>query len=344
MASTHFICIDSRHRDVRIHPSRHEFSIVLDPMIRGVRSIAPKSLIVPFSDALASPITGMTRGGAPVPTSWSTAASGSAAAIMADAGTFSGYGEEITLPYVVLHVREADPLSNYGTRPATAMFVCNKTIRTRNGRGYTLLEPVMDEEVSSGLPTTLSRVHVSILGPNGESIDIRAKDDIHVSTVSLIRRGMYAQIMTNEHFDSRDFVAGDLVRFDNAAISAKESDPSSWSSGDIASKQALARFVGREEGHVIRELGPPNAAGTFRTFIISTDIGYDRVAGTVIEGNYKALWQRVATLVTDDKGGEILGEAPTDAAEAPVEFSANVMNLSLQTAFFMTVESERSSM
>lgn len=340
-----FVCIDSRNRDVEINPSRYTYSITLDPVIRNVRSVSPKQLIIPISDSMPS----ICSSGPLAHTFLPIATTGSSAAVTADATAFASNSEELVLPYVILHLRDADPLTNYGTRAATAIFVYGTTVRTRPGRGYIILNPVMGENVTTGLPSILSRIDVSILGPNGTILDKQAKDNLHIHSVTLIRRGAYAQITTSEYFDPREIIAGDLVRFDRIKLDLSEIDPNVWTSGDVTSKQAFERFIGREEGHTVRELGSPTSAGTFRTFIISTDIGYDKKTGQITEGNYKKLWERIATLVVNQTGDEVLSETTTNAVtggngncstvSANIAMTASLVNLSLQTSLFMTIGS-----
>lgn len=177
----------------------------------------------------------------------------------------NNYNFNFNFPYILCNIDEFQDIYD-GTddtiRKAFCQLQYDNLIKTPNGRGYIILKPVQ-KEIKYFYPnplSTLPTLNLSLTKPNGELINT-SEDGISIQTLSVFQN-YYLKITTKEYFDKDAFYHGDYVRIKNFNL---------YQINNLISRQnvnILNNFINRKEGHVIYEIGEPNADGYYNSFHI----------------------------------------------------------------------------
>jgi len=181
-------------------------------------------------------------------------------------------------PYIMLRIDEFP--SNYdGTNSNVRNCFCkllfDKTYKTPNGRGYTLLKPMQDEKIVF-FPNTLStlqQLSLSFLKPNGTLFNNSIDDYLIFKIEHESFNPLYLKIVVDKFFDKNEFFPGDHVNIRNFVINKNKDVPTI----------RLLEFVNRYEGHDVVEIGKPNDDGYYNSFYVVAPGIINQKMGTLKE-------------------------------------------------------------
>lgn len=181
-------------------------------------------------------------------------------------------------PYIMLRIDEFP--SNYdGTNSNVRNCFCkllfDKTYRTPNGRGYTLLKPMQDEKIVfyPNRLASLQHMSLSFLKPNGTLFNNSIDDYMIFKVEHEAFNPMYLKVVVDKFFDKNEFYLGDHVNVRKFTLDKKI---------DVQSLR-LVEFMNRYEGHDIVEIGKPNDDGYYNAFYILAPGTINQKLGTMKE-------------------------------------------------------------
>lgn len=187
----------------------------------------------------------------------------------------------MSYPYLLLNIDEFNDVydgTNQNARNCFCHLVYDKCFRSKNGRGYIILNTIQQErKVFHPTPlSSLSKMNVSIRKPNGELLN-QSRDNYNIFMVEYdAYNKQYFKIVTDKYYDKNEFFRGDTVRFtDYQAVNntAGMSDEAIMKLND---------FINRPEGHEIVEVGQANDSGFYRNFYITGPGYFDTTAGSFV--------------------------------------------------------------
>jgi hypothetical protein len=182
-------------------------------------------------------------------------------------------------PYIILRIDELP--SNYdGTNNVVRNCFCkllfDKTYKTPNGRGYTVLKTMQDESISfkpNRMPV-IQQLTFSFLKPNGALFN-DSVDDYELFKIEYEAfNPHYLKIFINKYFDKNEFYIGDHITIKNFTMNNENSNIKS---------PKLVEFINKKEGHDILELGQPNNDGFYNSFYILAPGYIDQYKGELCE-------------------------------------------------------------
>jgi hypothetical protein len=183
-------------------------------------------------------------------------------------------------PYIMLAIDGIDDVydgTNDRVRRAFCLMIYKTAYRTKNGRGYIVLEP-MQEEKKLFYPVplgSLKNMRLTLIRPNGAVLN-NSTDDYLVSKVEHEDYNpTYLRIVLDKFFDKNDYFVGDLVLF--RGYEAKQLLANAPTEG--AAYKRVNDFINRTEGHEIVESGQVNDNGFYRTFYIMAPGTLDKATG-----------------------------------------------------------------
>lgn len=183
-------------------------------------------------------------------------------------------------PYVMICLEGIDDVydgTNDRIRRAFCMLVFNTSYRTKNGRGFVVLDPIQEEKklfypVPMG---NLRNLKITLIRPNGAVLN-NSTDDYLVSKVEYEDYNpAHLRVVLDKFFDKNDYYVGDTVLIKGYV--AQEIDP--LAGMEAWSYQRVNDFINRPEGHEVVELGQVNENGFYRTFYIMGPGTLDKVGG-----------------------------------------------------------------
>lgn len=204
--------------------------------------------------------------------------------------------------------------TNDAVRRGFCKFTYKKEFKSRNGRGFVILEP-MQEEIKRFEPTplaTLRNLSISLLKPNGTLFN-QSRDDYVLEKIEYEAfNRFYLKVVVNKYFDKNEFYVGDTVLFRNA----KFQRPDDLEEQDMARLREMEQFINRDEGHDIIELGGSNESGFYRTFHIYAPGAFDPEQGML--------------LIAEELIDALVAHNNSEETDGGVMESGNLINSSLQ--------------
>lgn len=186
-------------------------------------------------------------------------------------------------PYVMVCIEGMDDVydgTNDRVRRAFSLMAFETAYRTKNGRGFIVLQP-MQQEKKLFYPVPLGSLRtlkISLIKPNGAVLN-NSTDDYLLSKVEHEDYNpAHIRIVLDKYFDKNDYFVGDSVLFRGYA-SKQLSDEGPV---DAGSYQSLNDFINRAEGHEIVEVGQANDNGYYRTFYIMAPGALDKTTGRLV--------------------------------------------------------------
>jgi hypothetical protein len=186
-------------------------------------------------------------------------------------------------PYVMVCIEGLDDVydgTNDRVRRAFSLMAFETAYRTKNGRGFIVLQP-MQQEKKLFYPVPLGNLRtlkISLIKPNGAVLN-NSTDDYLLSKVEHEDYNpAHIRIVLDKYFDKNDYFVGDSVLF-RGYTSKQLSDEGPV---DAGSYQRLNDFINRAEGHEIVEVGQVNDNCYYRTFYIMAPGALDKTTGRLI--------------------------------------------------------------
>jgi hypothetical protein len=255
----HYVLINGFDRDWLSAPQRFSFSVSLRTPLRGVTQVWTSSVIVP---AEIRDEAGGRRSLNYVPRDV----------------FLNDY--DLDVPYVVLTLDELGDVyegANERLNRGFSKLIYHKSYRTSYGRAYIILKPVQAEVKVFDVPTTLSRLSVSITRPNGQLLNSSTDSHKLFKLEHEAYNPLYLKLITCAYYDRNEFFVGDTIVVSGFAIEPLLGP----NAPKTVSEQLLEDFINRAEGHDVRQLGKPNDEGFYRWFYIDAPRHFDDTHGTL---------------------------------------------------------------
>lgn len=223
-------------------------------------------------------------------------------------------------PYVILRIDELPSIyegTNKNVRNCFCKLGFDKTYRTPNGRGYTVLKAIQDEKLvfyPNVLPN-IQKLTFSILKPNGTLFN-NSQDDYQLFKIEYEQfNPLHLKVICNKYFDKNEFYLLDHIIIKNYQLEESSID-----------LKRFVQFVNRDEGHDIVELGQPNDEGYYNSFYILAPGTINQNIGSLTEDmdainalvkyNESRLWDQIIS------NGEIINGTLQNVIH--MKFSTNV--------------------
>mgnify|MGYP000185697520 CR=1 FL=1 len=240
---------------------------------------------------------------------------------------FTNYS--FSFPYILCNIEEFNDVYD-GTDDNIRRTFCQlqfeNYIKTPTGRGFVILKPVQNE-VKLFYPTLLSNLptlNISLIKPNGELIN-NTEDGIEILNIRKYQN-YYLKIQTKTFFEKDAFFKGDYILIRNFSIF-------NYSNNLDDSVDLFNKFINKENGHMIYEVGEPNEHGYYNSFHIFAPGTFDKSKGMfyVEQDQLDALFSFNEYL--ENKEERLSNEEYLDDYE-----NGYILNMSLQNSISMTVE------
>lgn len=185
------------------------------------------------------------------------------------------YDFSFSYPFLILRIDEFNDVydgTNDSVRKSFCKLIYCKSHKTRNGRGYIVLEPFQKEKkVFHPSPlSSLNRLTISILKPDGFLVNTSADSYKLFKLDYDPYNPHFFQIVTDVFFDKNEFYVGDVILIKNFVITS-ETRP-------IEAK-ILTDYINKQDGHEVYQIGTTNNNGYWRSFYIKAIGLFDKVNG-----------------------------------------------------------------
>ena len=303
-----YISVSSFDRDWEAAPLRYRYSVTLRAPFREVQHISVGSLLLP---AEVRDVPSVHH--------------------VAKASFVHNYNLDV--PYVVLQVDELGDMYNGANERLNRGFanmIYEKGYCTSYGRAFIVLKPMQPEiKVFEPSPSSLSRLSLSILRPNGDLLNYSRDDQRLLKLEHEAYNPSYLKIITHNFFDKNEFYVGDNVQLRGFRVM-----PLLGPNGPKDSRELeLEEFVNRWNGHDVRQLGRPNQDGFFRWFYIDAPRLFNEASGR-LEVRMDLI---EALQAFNDRTPLSDPPPPPSSSSQDAASSANILNMSLQSTVSFTV-------
>ena len=230
--------------------------------------------------------------------------------------------------YLVLSIRGLEGScdgTNELIRHALCTLVYDRDYKAPNGRGYVLLKPAQDERKVYTTPlATLPELVMTLAKPNGTLFN-NSMDAYTVATVQYEPQNrLYLKIVLDQYFDRNEYWVGDYVRM--SGLSLESVTDGATQPPSAAYVGSLERYINREQGFEIVQLGASNDQGFHKSFYVLAPGVLDQANGAVIiDANLIEVVQALGASSGDP------------SATVRVAQSAKLLNMSLQAVVTMRV-------
>jgi hypothetical protein len=248
-----YISINSFDREWTLSPARYSYSVSMLNPLREVHTISVGVLILPAEIR-------------DVP----------AVHHVAKSSFLHNYNLDV--PYVVMRVDELGDMysgANERLNRGFCKLVYDKSYCTSYGRAFIVLKSMQPEVKVFEPSTTVQRLTISILRPNGDLLNESRDDHQLFKLEHEAYNPTYLKVITCKYFDKNDFYVGDNIQMRDFVIT-----PLLGPNGpkEVA-ESGLETVVNRWSGHDIRQLGRPNDEGFYRWFYIDAPSQFSEATG-----------------------------------------------------------------